>query len=49
MKRARALHLHLEPLTLQQVVVAHAAGAPRCRHAGKDKRMSTWIDVARYP
>jgi hypothetical protein len=30
MKRARVLHLHLGPLTLQQVVV-HAAGAPAAR------------------
>ena len=32
--RAAALHLHLEPLTLQQVVV-HAAGAPRSRRKGR--------------
>ena len=45
--RAAALHLHLEPLTLQEVVVqrrGHPGGQPE----GKDKRMNTWIKVARY-
>ena len=45
--RAAALHLHLEPLTLQQMVV-HVAGTPAASLRGKDKRMSTWINVARY-
>ena len=45
--RAAALHLRLEPLTLQQLVVqrgGRAGGQP----AGKDNRMNTWIKVARY-
>ena len=40
--RAAALHLHLEPLTLQQVVVQRGGYTSR-NPAGKDKRMNTWI------
>ena len=45
--RAVALHLRLEPLTLQEVVV-QVAGAPAASQQGKDKRMNTWVNVARY-
>ena len=44
--RARSLRLDLSPLTLQQLVV-HAAAQP-ADTPGKDKRMRTWRDIARY-
>ena len=47
--RARRLHLDLEPLSLQQVMV-HAAGRDddRDRHQREEKRMTASLNAARY-
>ena len=45
--RARDLRLDLEPLSLQQVMV-HAAGRVTGGLPGKDMRMKTLVNVARY-